>query len=292
MTVQVLTGETADQLAPTLYADGVVASTRAFQKQPMQPQRADPRARLLRAAPPHAGQPRLGGPDQPEEHAADGGHDPRGQTGLPGHLDPVGEDRIPLKDFQQIIDHPAQLGLPSYAKGIKGFPDSAVEGFLFPATYAITPHETALQILQAMVDRFNVEAQAINITAAAQAVHLSAYQLIIEAAWRRPRAAPFPTTRRSPPSSGTAKAGMTMGFDSVLFYGLNAYGINVNAQQEAVNNPYNDMTEHTGLPPTPIDNPGDAAIQGILHPTPGNWLYFLTVAGGKSEFSRTPLKGQ
>ena len=34
------------------------------------------------------------------------------------------------------------------------------------------------------------------------------------------------------------------------------------------------MTEHTGLPPTPIDNPGDAAIQGILHPTPGDWLYF------------------
>ena len=59
-----------------------------------------------------------------------------------------------------------------------------------------------------------------------------------------------------------------------------------------MNNPYNDMTEHTGLPPTPIDNPGDAAIQGILHPTPGNWLYFLTVTGGKSEFSRTPLKGQ
>ena len=30
VTVQVLSGETADQLAPTLLADGVVASTRAF----------------------------------------------------------------------------------------------------------------------------------------------------------------------------------------------------------------------------------------------------------------------
>ena len=61
--------------------------------------------------------------------------------------------KIPLKDFQQVLAHPAQLGLPSYANG-------KVEGYLFPATYAIVPHETALQILQAMVQRFNVEAQA------------------------------------------------------------------------------------------------------------------------------------
>ena len=60
--------------------------------------------------------------------------------------------KIPLKNFQQVLARPAQLGLPSYANG-------KAEGYLFPATYAIVPHETALQILQAMVQRFNVEAQ-------------------------------------------------------------------------------------------------------------------------------------
>jgi cell division protein YceG involved in septum cleavage len=87
------------------------------------------------------------------------------------------------------------------------------------------------------------------------------------------------------------KDGMHLQFDSVLLYGLNAYAVNVTDKQIATKGPYNDF-EHAGLPPGPISNPGDAAIQGILHPAAGDWLYFLTVSGGKSEFSATPLQGQ
>jgi len=85
--------------------------------------------------------------------------------------------------------------------------------------------------------------------------------------------------------------GMHLQFDSVLLYGLNAYAINVTDKQIATDGPYNDF-EHAGLPPGPISNPGDAAIQGILHPASGNWLYFLTNTNGKSDFSATPLSGQ
>ncbi|HEV2376061.1 MAG TPA: endolytic transglycosylase MltG, partial [Streptosporangiaceae bacterium] len=46
------------------------------------------------------------------------------------------------------------------------------------------------------------------------------------------------------------------------------------------NTPYNTY-RHTGLPPTPIDSPGDAAIQAALHADPTaaarTWLYFVTV---------------
>ncbi|MDR1862070.1 MAG: endolytic transglycosylase MltG [Candidatus Ancillula sp.] len=41
-------------------------------------------------------------------------------------------------------------------------------------------------------------------------------------------------------------------------------------------NPYNSRI-HKGLPPTPISNPGEAAIQAVKNPTPGDWLYFITV---------------
>jgi UPF0755 protein len=87
------------------------------------------------------------------------------------------------------------------------------------------------------------------------------------------------------------KNNMPLQFDSVLLYGLNKYAINVTDKQIATPGPYNDF-EHPGLPPGPIANPGDAAIQGVLHPATGDWLYFLTVTGGKSEFSLTPLAGQ
>jgi UPF0755 protein len=74
-------------------------------------------------------------------------------------------------------------------------------------------------------------------------------------------------------------------------YGLNAYAINVSQAQINTPGPYNDF-QHAGLPPGPICNPGDKAIQAILHPDPGPWLYFLTNSGGKSTFSATPLPGQ
>ncbi|WP_300614098.1 endolytic transglycosylase MltG, partial [Trebonia sp.] len=192
---------------------------------------------------------------------------------------------IPLAKFQQVIDHPAQLGLPSYAKG-------KVEGYLFPATYTIQPNETALQILQAMVQRYDVEAQQISLPAAAAKVHLTPEQVIIEASMVQAEGgviSDYPKIARV--IINRLNDGMKLQFDSVLLYGLNAYAVNVTDAQIATPGPYNDF-QHYGLPPTPICNPGNAAIQGILHPAAGDWLYFLTVTGKASEFSATPLQGQ
>jgi uncharacterized YceG family protein len=192
---------------------------------------------------------------------------------------------IPLAQFQQIIDHPAQLGLPSYANG-------KVEGYLFPATYQIQPNESALQILQAMVQRYDQEASQINLLTAATDMRLSPEQVIIEASMAQAEGGSVSDYPKIAEVINNRLAiGMKLQFDSVLLYGLNQYAVNVTDAQIATPGPYNDF-EHAGLPPTPICNPGDAAIRGILHPDSGNWLYFLTVTGGKSQFSATPLSGQ
>jgi UPF0755 protein len=193
---------------------------------------------------------------------------------------------IPAADFQQVIDNPAQLGLPSYAKG-------KVEGYLFPATYPIQPNETALQILQAMVQRYDVEAQQIHLASAAQTVGLTPEQVIIEASMAQAEGGVVSDYAKiARVIINRLNNGMKLQFDSVLLYGLNAYGINVTFKQIGTPGPYNDF-QHAGLPPGPISNPGDAAIQGVLHPASGPWLYFLTTkTGGKSEFSATPLPGQ
>ena len=195
------------------------------------------------------------------------------------------ETSIPATDFQKVINNPSQLGLPSYAKG-------KVEGYLFPATYTIQPNETALQILKSMVQRYDVEAQQINIASAASHVGLTPEQLIIEASMVQAEGgvvSDYPKIARV--IINRLNDGMKLQFDSVLLYGLNAYAINVTDQQIATPGPYNDF-QNAGLPPTPISNPGDAAIQGVLHPASGDWLYFLTKTGGASEFSATPLAGQ
>jgi UPF0755 protein len=192
---------------------------------------------------------------------------------------------IPASQFQAVINSPAQLGLPSYANG-------KVEGYLFPATYTIQPNETAAQILKAMVARYNVEAQAINLTSAANAVHLSPAQVIVMASLAQAEGgsiADYPKIVRV--IDNRLKVGMHLQFDSTVLYGLGKYGVSATIAETRTPGPYNTYL-NAGLPPGPISNPGNAAIQAVLHPATGNWLYFLTKPGGASEFSTTPLQGQ
>jgi UPF0755 protein len=201
------------------------------------------------------------------------------------------QTKIPLAQFEAAAKETSKLGLPSYA-GTKAklpatVPYGQLEGYLFPATYLVQPHETALQILQAMVARFNVEAQQLNLTTAAQSVHLSPTQLIIEASMVQAEAGVDSDMPKMASVINNRQAkGMPDGFDSVVFYGLGQYGINIpNNLNPATAGPY-DNTQDLGLPPTPIDNPGAAAIQAVLQPAKTDYLYFLTVATGKAtEFS-------
>jgi len=191
---------------------------------------------------------------------------------------------IPQAQFQQIINNPARLGLPSYAKG-------KVEGYLFPATYQIQPNESALQILQAMVQRYDQEASSIDLAAAAPKVNLSPEQVMIEASMVQAEAGH---------TSDFAKIArviinrladhMKLQFDSVLLYGQNKFAVNITDAEAAIPGPYNDFLNE-GLPPTPISNPGNEAIEAVLHPANGNWLYFLTYTNRPSVFSATPLPG-
>ena len=44
-----------------------------------------------------------------------------------------------------------------------------------------------------------------------------------------------------------------------------------------------------GLPPAPIDSPGEAAIEAAINPADGDWLYFVTVnlETGETKFAET-----
>jgi uncharacterized YceG family protein len=290
VTVQVLSGATADSLAPTLLKDGVIASTRAFDNAASATTTTAATGAQL-----EPGYFELNSHMQasqawayltnPKNMLQTVVTIPEGKRASQVIASVAKATNIPLKNFQTVLDHPSELGLPSYANG-------KVEGYLFPATYEITPHETALQILQAMVTRFKQEATAIDLPAAARRLGISETDVIIEASMAQAEGgsvSDYPKIAEV--INNRLRIHMALQFDSVLLYGLNAYAINVTDKQIATPGPYNDF-EHSGLPPGPIANPGDAAIQGILKPATGNWLYFLTVSGGKSEFSATPLAGQ
>jgi UPF0755 protein len=173
--------------------------------------------------------------------------------------------------FLQIIDHPpTSLGLPSWAKG------STAEGFLFPDTYSFLPHETALQILQTMVREFNQKVASISIETSAAKVNTTPWHVLIVASMIQAEAgsiADMPKISRV--AWNRLQLGRPLQFDSTVFYGLHMYGTHVNAAQERSKTPYNTYL-HTGLPPTPIGNPGLDAIKAALHPVKVSYLYFIT----------------
>jgi UPF0755 protein len=143
-----------------------------------------------------------------------------------------------------------------------------------------------------MVQRYNVEAQGIGLVAAAKTVGLTPTQLIIEASLNQAEGGSVSDYPKIAEVIHNRLAiGMHLQFDSTVLYGLGKYAVSATIKQTKTPGPYNTYL-NAGLPAGPISNPGDKAIQGVLHPDHGNWLYFLTVPNGKSQFSATPLKGQ
>src|SRR5262249_25689479 len=184
----------------------------------------------------------------------------------------LGKHTGDLPGYQQAIKQASALGLPSYAHG-------NAEGYLFPATYTVQPGTPPLQVLQKMVQRYNQEAASVNLSAVVAHDQITKRQAIIVASLVQAegrRAQDFPKIARV--IYNRLNIGMRLQLDSTVMYALHTYGIRATGAQTKVNSPYNTY-KRTGLPPTPIDSPGAAAINAALHPTPGHrdWLYFLTV---------------
>ena len=177
---------------------------------------------------------------------------------------------IPASAYQAVLNNPARLHLPAYANG-------KPEGYLFPATYEVLPHETALGVLTGMVQRFEQEAAQLNLPTAAKRVHLTEGQVVIMASLVEAeggRVSDYPKIARV--IYNRLAQGIPLQLDSTVLYGLHSYGIIASDQQLTSSSPYNTY-KYKGLTPGPIDNPGAAAIQAVLNPAAGNWLYFVTV---------------
>ena len=194
---------------------------------------------------------------------------------------------IPLSAYAKVLKDPAQLHLPAFANG-------KPEGYLFPATYSVQPHETALGVLTGMVQRFQQEAASVGLPTAAKQVHLTQAQVVIMASLLQAeggRLSDYPKIARV--IYNRLAHGMPLQLDSTVLYGLNKYGILASNKDLTSPSPYNTY-KHKGLPPGPIDSPGAAAIQAVLNPAAGNWLYFVTVnpKTGETRYTSSPAQFQ
>jgi UPF0755 protein len=188
---------------------------------------------------------------------------------------------IPKADFQRILRNPTGIGLPDWAKG-------RPEGFLFPATYDLTGEETAKSLLRDLVTRFNKASEDTGLEERAKEQGITPYEALIVASLVEAEVAPGDFAKAARVIYNRLDKNMPLQLDSTVSYALGINDIQLNEEQLATKSPYNTY-ERTGLPPRPINSPGEAAIQAALSPAKGKWLYFVSVnpVSGETKFART-----
>lgn len=86
------------------------------------------------------------------------------------------------------------------------------------------------------------------------------------------------------------RIGMPLQSDPTTIYaltgGLGALGRSLTRADLLTQSPYNTYV-NVGLPPTPICNPGKAALEAVLHPKPSEFLYFVADGTGGHAFAKT-----
>lgn len=182
----------------------------------------------------------------------------------------------------------ANLKLPNDAEGNP-------EGYLFPATYPLEQNgkkATPESLLSFMVNTANQKFNGAPIAAGAQRNAMNVYQAVTIASIIQAEAATKADMGKvARVIFNRLERGMPLQMDSTLNYALNRSTLKTTSADTRIDSPYNSY-QRMGLPPTPIDNPGVEAVRAAISPTPGDWLYFVTVKPGDTRFTADYVEHQ
>ncbi|MFE6525930.1 endolytic transglycosylase MltG [Streptomyces sp. NPDC057794] len=187
-----------------------------------------------------------------------------------------------------------KLGLPAWAQNHPDVKDP-LEGFLYPSSYGVKEGQKPEAVLKQMVARATQVYEKIGVEEKAESLGLDGpWQVITVASLVQAegkthddfrRMAEVVYNRLKPTNTETNQL---LQFDSTFNYLKNESNIHISESEINSNrDPYNTYT-NKGLPPGPIGNPGDVALQAALKPTKDGWIYFVATDGvSKTEFAKT-----
>jgi uncharacterized YceG family protein len=169
------------------------------------------------------------------------------------------------------------LKLTTNAKFPPGFggKKGKLEGFMFPALYDFLGKTKTKKLVADQLAAFRRNWAKLDL-AYAKSKNLTAYDVLIIASMIEKEAqAPKERALVASVIYNRLKAGMPLGLDATIRYGLHVPGTEpLRESQLASDSPYN-TRKRTGLPPTPISNPGLAAMQAAAHPAKTDYLFFV-----------------
>lgn len=195
---------------------------------------------------------------------------------------------VDLDEVLAAYQDPSKYSLPDWAS--EAPEEHPLEGFLFPSTYQVAEPVTPQEIIAGQVNQFNKIAEKHALPIKAQELDRSPLEVlitasIIEGEVRDPDYQPMVAAV----IYNRLEQGMKLQMDSTVHYAVGKTGrVATSAQDRESESPYNTY-RHTGLPPGPINNPGETAIQAALNPADTDALYFVTVnlETGETKFANT-----
>lgn len=195
------------------------------------------------------------------------------------------EVRAALSDQPLLKNDSADMSEAELLQAI-GAEESHIEGLLFPDTYFYAPHSSDIRILrrayllqhEKLLAAWEARTPGLPYGTPYEALIMAS---IVEketgAAFERPLIAGVFLNR--------LRLGMRLQTDPSVIYGLGAhFDGNLRKVDLQRDTPYNTYTR-TGLPPTPIAMPSEAAIRAALNPAQTDALYFVARGDGTHVFS-------
>jgi UPF0755 protein len=174
---------------------------------------------------------------------------------------------------------------------LAGISDSALshlEGYLYPDTYFLYEDITAKEILQRLWKQFNTVYNA-RYQAKADSLKLSRNQVITMASIIQGEVMIW---EEAPIVSSVywnrIKKRMHLNADPTIQYIVSGPKIRLRNRHLEIDSPYNTY-KYYGLPPGPINSPGQKAIEAALWPAQSDYLYFVARGDGSHVFT-TNLK--
>ena len=160
-------------------------------------------------------------------------------------------------------------------------PEAPLVGYLFPDTYFFKPDASADQIVDALLDQFELRVgQTLRQAAADRKTNVYDIVKLASIVEREAR-----DRKESPTIAGVyanrLRIGMKLDADPTIQYALGEWR-ELTLDDLKLDSPYNTYVV-AGLPPTPICSPGAAALEGAAKPAEVPYLYFVAKNDGTGD---------
>ncbi|AMB99764.1 hypothetical protein AWM75_07215 [Aerococcus urinaehominis] len=160
-----------------------------------------------------------------------------------------------------------------------------LEGYLFPATYNLTPDQDLADIVLTMIDRTDqVRLKYADDLAKSK---LSFHEVLTLASLIEAEAPDLENRERiAGVFLNRLEIDMPIQSDISVLYANQTHSAYVTIEDTETDSPYN-LYQNTGLGPGPFNNPGEEAIEAALNPIPSDDLYFVAdLKTGKVYYSK------